>query len=496
MDESVSNQKIVGGYRLILGYLGIFIMMIGVILLLPLLILPFYWHEARYAYCFIIPGIFALFCGAGMSFLLKGKQKMRLRRHQDTILLLAIWIIAILFGSFPFLLDGKDFIHSIFEATSGFSTTGFTVFEVESFPHIFLMFRTIMLFVGGVGLVLVLTSALSDRFGIKLYAAEGHSDRLMPNLAKSARLILTIYFGYIAVGTIAFLICGMPLFDAFNHAIASVATGGFSTKNNIAYILTNAGIEVITMILMLLGSTNFIIHLYILKGKYRKAFRHCEFKFILVLLLIFIPLMINSLLRYSATGYNFGESLRFSLFHIISAFTTTGFHTVDSLTLLPSSILFYLIILMVIGGGVGSTSGGIKQARFILWFKSMFWHVRDRLSHKRTIRTNYLMRLGQKEVITPLEINNNNAFVSIYFTVLIIGTIGLTACGVAFESALFEFASALGGVGFSVGVISPTASFGVLLITTIGMFMGRLDLIVVFVALGKIGSDISRRRII
>ena len=222
-------KKTASGYRLIFGYLGLFITFIGITMLLPLLVLFAYPQEAADWYCFAAPGGAAILVGIALFMLIFKRDKAQLGKHQDAILLVLIWLISIFIAAVPFIIKGQlSFTESIFETTSAFGTIGLTVFSPECFEsHIFVLYRSIICFLGGIGLVLIITSAISDRYGLKLYIAEGHNDKLMPNLAKSARLILGIYIGIILLGTGLFVLAGMPLFDALIHSISAVATGGF-----------------------------------------------------------------------------------------------------------------------------------------------------------------------------------------------------------------------------------------------------------------------------
>ena len=212
--------------------MSVFIVMIGIIQLIPLLVLPFYPEEISYAYCFLVPGLAAIACGALLSHIYRNAEIVKLEKHYDAVLVVMVWLTAILVSTVPWMLKGDyNFTQASFEMTSGFSTTGLSVVDVANTPHVFLMFRSITLFIGGVGLVLILTCAFSDKYGLNLYNTEGHTDRLMPNLARSARLILSIYCGYILLGTLAYIFFGMPVFDAINTSIAALSTGGFSVLN-------------------------------------------------------------------------------------------------------------------------------------------------------------------------------------------------------------------------------------------------------------------------
>jgi len=489
------NKKSVSGYKLILGYLGLFMMLIGVIILIPLLVLIFYPEEIDQAKYFIVPGVISIVLGYFTHFFILGKSQEKLEKYQDAVLILLIWIIAIFISSFPFMLTGQyDFTQSIFETTSGYSTTGLSVVDVSTTPNIFLMYRSLLQFIGGVGLVLILTSALSDRYGMRLYSAEGHNDKLLPNLARSARLILSIYFIYIIIGTFLYVIFGMSFFDAINHSIAAVSTGGFSTKPNSIAFFNSLPIEIITIILMLLGNTNFFVHLFLIKGKLKNAIKHVELKFLLILILTLLPFMILSII--SNFNGSVGEAIRIGVFQFVSGITTTGFQSVDSLLILPNFVLVCVIILMIIGGGIGSTAGGIKQYRVVLAIKSLYWNFRDRITHRNLIRSNYINKFGKVIEVNDQFIIDTNSHILVYLLTLIVGTLIFSAHGYSLQDSLFEFASALGTVGLSIGLISYNSPPLILWTTNIGMFMGRLEFYVVFVAIAKIFMDITRRKVL
>ena len=486
MDSKFKSYKLIG------YYLGIFTMMIGLIILFPLIMLIFYPEESNNAYCFIIPGISLIFLGYLCHFFFKDVQKDNLQKGQDSLLVVLVWIISIISSAFPFMLTGKyNFTQAVFECTSGYTTTGLSVVDVANTPKIFLFFRSVMLFVGGVGLVLVLTAAISDRYGLRLYNAEGHNDKLLPNLAKSARLMLGIYSGYIRLGTIAYCIAGMSLFDAVNHSIAALSTGGFSTRaENILYYHSVA-IDIISDVLMLLGSTNFMIHLYLVRGKLKYVWKHCETRFLLISFLVAVPVLTTILF---ATNYaDFGNSLNISVFNYITCLTTTGFSNIPDFNALPHSALTILIILMLIGGGIGSTAGGIKQYRVCTTIKGMYYTYKQKLFPSKTISSHYVSRVGKIEELTDDEIHQNYSYVFIYLTIFLIGSFIFTCFGYTLEQSMFEFASSLGTVGVTVGITGYNAHPIILWTSTIGMFLGRLEIIVVFNAIARIKKDVVRK---
>lgn len=490
--KDVYLPREIRGFSLILHYLGIAYQFIGGLLLLPLIVLIWYPNEALHARAFLLPGILTILIGYLMVRLWGNGEPQKLERNQDALLVLVIWVSAIFISSLPFWLSGNyRFAQSMFEATSGLSTTGLSVVDVESAPHVYLMYRSLLLFVGGVGLVLIFTSVISDRYGVRLYNAEGHGDQLMPNLKKTARVILTIYGTYIILGTIAYVAFGMPLFDAVNHSIAAVSTGGFSTRAASIGHYQSLPIEVVTILLMLLGGTNFFIHLHLLRGHVKTLLRHAEFRFMLVFFAIMVPLSAFSLMQ---TGLAEGASFRVGLFQFVSAISTTGFQTISDFHAVPSVFYMIVVVSMVIGAGIGSTGGGVKRIRIAQVIKSLFWSIRDRVVHPRKMTTHRMVRVGQNWMLSETDIGDNFAFVGWYLVILVLGTMLFTLYGHGLQDSLFEFASSLGTVGLSVGITGPHAPDGILWISMCGMLLGRLEIYVVLVGLARLTVEFRKKQ--
>ena len=486
----MSNRKY---YRLIIYYLSIFIIMIGFLQLMPLAGLLFYPDELSYAYCFLWPGFGAIAVGGLIYYFYRNTETIRLENHYSSVLVVLIWIMAIFISTFPWMLKGDyNFHQASFEMTSGFSTTGLTVVDVENTPHIFLLFRSLSLFVGGVGLILILTSVFSDRYGLNLYNAEGHTDRLMPNLAKSAQLILSIYSVYILVGTLAYMGFGMPLFDAINTAIAAVSTGGFTVTNASIYAYDSLGIEIVTICLMMLGQTNFLIHLSLIKRKFRSAWRHCETRFFLIVLAIIMPLMIMNLMQTGFTD-NFWQALRVSAFHFVTSITTTGFIAVKDLALLPSGFATMMILLMLFGGNLESTGGGIKQYRVIVALKGIYYNIVNTIRHRHVVTTHFIERVGRKYVLRDSEIRSTSSYILFYLILFFTGSLIFTLHGYNLQDSMFEFASALSTVGLSLGITGYNAAPLILWTGIVGMFLGRLEIMVIFEAFLRVFKDATNK---
>lgn len=476
------------GYQLVAGYLGIAAMLVGCVILLPLLFLIAYPEETPYAVDFIAPGAASVTIGYLLYFFIRGKSRGRLRGHQDSVAILSAWIMAIIVSSLPFMLTGRyGFAQAVFETTSGFSATGLSIVDVEQCPRIFLAFRSIMLFCGGVGFVLVMTSILSDRGGMRLYTAGEHGDRLGSPLLKSAKTILALYAGYTVSGTLLYHVFGMGWFDALNHSMAAVATGGFSTRAGGIGFYDSFPIEIVTMALMALGSTSYFVHLLLVKGKFGAWIKHSETKLSIALIALATPLVAAFL--FGGIAATLPRAARMALFQTVSALTTTGLRTTWDFASWPSSSIAILIVLMLIGGGAGSMAGGIKQTRVVIALKSVLWDLRDKFNHKRIIGDDTIHHFGLKDAVTDRDKFQAGLFVIVYLAIFALGTLAYSCYGYSLRDSAFEFASALGSVGFSAGISGPGAPAGVLWIGIAGMILGRFELYVVFMGFARIVKD-------
>lgn len=478
----------VHGYPLIFGYFGALLMFIGVITLLPLLSLLFYPQDQKEAYCFILPGVGALICGYLLFLQIRGKEKGKLMHNQDAVIVVGCWMMAIFVTALPFVLSGNyNFTQAIFETTSGWSTTGLSVVDVEKTSHLFLVHRTTILFFGGIGLVLVMLSVLSDSYGMRLYHAEGHADRLLPNLLKSARVIIGIYSGYILGGIVLYMLFGMSCFDAFIHSVGALSTGGFSSHAQSIGYFQSAAIDYITILLMLLGNVNFLAHLFLVRGKWKRFFHYCEVKCSFILLSFITPILMFFFVQ--SLDVQMHEGFRIALFQAVSALTTTGFQTVSSFPQLPSIILLIMIVLQLIGGGSGSTAGGIKQYRICILTKSILWSLRDGMYPQNRIHARKIAKVDCDTQVTKEEIASTGIYVFFFLLLFFLGTLILCGYGYSIQDAMFEFSSALSTVGLSAGIMIYDAPIGVLWTGIAGMFIGRLEIYVVFLALMRLYKD-------
>lgn len=531
------------GLRLILGYFGLFMIVEGLVTIFPLAILAFYPKEWECYLDFIIPGAGYIVLGALISlFTIAFRKKAKLQKNEDSLLLVLLWISALVIGAFPFYLtafpeinNGNEainlnmsFTDSFFESTSGYSATGLTVFPEKAFltgvdssnygwAHVFLFHRAIMQFVGGVGLVLLVASVISSKNNFKLFFAEGHNDRLLPNLGKNAKLIFGIYFGWIAAGSIALWLAGMTPFDSFCHATAALATGGFSTRyqsvmfyssdtyssfanGNLLYTGNALAIEGITCILMLAGATNFVLHTLLLTGKIKSFSKDVEIK--TAAGLIIFSTIITALVTFNEHTNYYAEqeeisillSLRYNFYNIVSSITTTGFTNFPSLSYLGHFSIFIALICMSIGGGMGSTAGGLKQYRVALLFKEFASSFKNRNSSDRYMHSHVITRLSQDKEIDSSEVKEAMDYSILYIATLIIGTVMLLCLrNVNLEEAAYEWGTSLSGTGITIidfaayKAENGLAHYNALLwLNNVAMLLGRLEILPAFYGMRRI----------
>lgn len=485
MGEMYLKEK----YKLIFGYIGIIMIITGISLLAPLLLIPFFPYTLKEVFIFISLSFSSISIGYYLKRLIKLSQINSLSIKDGGIIVTISWIISVVIGALPFVLNGQlNFTQGVFEAVSGFTTTGLSVVDVTKTSHMMLLWRSIMQFLGGVGLAVIMLSTIIGPMGLGIYNAEGRNDKIGTNIKNTTKFIMIIYCSYTLGGVFLYVFCGMPLFDAINHSIGAVSTGGFSTKLESIGYYDSASIELVTIILMILGTINFAAHSILWKGKVKEFFKIGEIKFMWVLFLISIPLtlFVTTIHMFES----FSKSFRVAAFEIVSAVSTSGFSTV-TYSNWNSFGFFMLIFTMIIGGGTGSTAGGIKQYRVLVLLKMIYWNIKEIFLPKRTIKANYVIKPEGKVFIDDSDTKEITILLAIYIFFFIICVFILLAYGYEIKNAMFEIASCLSTVGLSSGITSPNAPKVVIWTMSIAMFLGRLEFLIIFYAFIKIYKDIK-----
>jgi len=475
-------------YRAILSYTGLILLLCAGLMLTPLAALLAWPAESSRAWGFAIPAALMGALGLAAWRLLRPLAGVVLTVQEAGVIVLLSWVIVCLFSARPFIVVADlGFTQAVFESVSGWTTTGLSVVDVTQAGHLILLWRSIMQLAGGAGLAIIMLAAITGPTGPALSAAEGR-EQLVPHVRQSAKLVMMIYSGYMIVGTIALRLVGMDWFDAINHAFAAVSTGGFSTRVESIGYWNSSAVEVITLALMILGNLNFVTAWLLLRGKLRAVGRNGEVRLMAVL----IPPCAVGLLVLTCRGLypTLGKSVRVGIFETVTALTTTGFSTVGYANWNAFGWLV-LIVLMLIGGGTCSTAGGIKQYRVYLLFKSLAWELRRWLLPRTAVVEHPVWEADRQVFVKDARLRRVGTFVFLYLFVFVMGTAILAAYGYGLKESLFEYASALGTVGLSVGVTSASAPAGVLWAEIAGMFLGRLEFFVIFASLAKLVRDLG-----
>lgn len=381
------------------------------------------------------------------------------------------YLLLSLLGGIAFLPAG-GFLDGWFEALSGITTTGLSVFVPEELPRSLLLFRSLYQWIGGVGIVILSLALLlpPGKAALALYAAEYGRENVFGNVRLVARRAAAVYCGLTALGYGAYLLAGMGPFDGLVHALSTLSTGGFSPYSDSIGHYRSPALEATVSVFMLLGATSFpLLWLLLSRRDWRRAGGDRE-----LWLLFLVPTVLGGIIAGAGAPAGSG------LFQGISALTTTGFAALP-VSSLPAAARWALILGMAIGGMGGSTAGGIKLFRALGAVALMGWALkRARLPGSAQVPFRLLGRAFPAEEVLELC-----ACVLLYLGVLAAATLALSAMGYGLPDSLFEAASAQGTVGLSAGIARPGAPAGAKLVLMLLMWMGRLEIVPVLLLLRK-----------
>jgi trk system potassium uptake protein len=401
------------------------------------------------------------------------------------------WFAACVAGALPFLiaLPQIGFANAVFESTSGFTTTGSSIFaEVESLPKSILFWRSMSHWLGGMGIV-VLAVAFLRHFGIGgllLMRAEAPGpdvERLTHKITDTAKMMWIIYLGLTVLQTALYLFGGLSLFDAVTHSFGTLATGGFSTRNASIAAFESPFVEWITTIFMVLSGVNFTLYARLLAGKVDRVSRDSEFRayiglYVFAVAVVFLSLFLT---RLPATR---GGELRYAAFQVATLMTSTGFATSDYVAW-PGLARGILFLMLFVGGSAGSTSGGIKMIHCVIAAKAIRREVR-KARHPRGVFTIFV----NGGALAENAIRSALLFILVYLAVVLISTVVVagTGPGTDLETALTASLAVIGNIGPGFAGVGPTGNFGFLPPATkiwlsAVMIIGRLEIISVLAAI-------------
>jgi trk system potassium uptake protein TrkH len=464
---------------------GLLALLVGGSMLLPLAVSLLYGEgdAGAFAISILISGAI----GTLLFWPMRGKVQSVTRREAFAIVSLG-WLIASALGAIPFMLAGtfSSYLDAYFETMSGFTTTGASVLaDIEAEPHGILLWRSFTQWLGGVGIV-VLFVAIFPLLGVgaaQLYEYEAPgppSERITPRIRETAKILWLIYLAFSATEWLLLMVVGMSPYDALNHMFATMATGGYSTKNTSVAFYQSPWVDYVIGVFMLAAGVNFSLYYLVWRRNPGKMIADREFRFYLFLVAASVALIVLDLM--ANRGFNPVEGVRYAFFQVSSIQTTTGFATAD-FNLWPPLSQAILVALMFVGGSSGSTGGAMKVIRIWVLLKFAYREIYIAF-HPRAILP---LKIAGKPVSEKV-LHEVLGFSILYILLFVAATIFLTIFGLDLVTSFTAVAATLGNVGPGLALVGPVANYSQLpdavkAVLTFCMFAGRLELWTVFVLL-------------
>ena len=482
--------------KTILHYTGDVCMLLGAAMLVPILV-SFIYNEPRYIVPFLSSAAISAVIGFSLVKLFKIETQITLKSAM--VFSTIIWLIACALGALPYYLTGElSYLNSYFEAMSGFTTTGFSMYSnLNAVSFTMNFWRAFTQWIGGLGIIFLLLALLRSTGAdvMRLYLAEGREERLRPSIKHSTRVIVYIYVFFTALGIILFLIAGMPLFDSVFYTFTALSTGGFGMQNTSILFYNSVWIEIAAMIIMMIGATNFALHYTVLKGNWKEYFRDIETKVAFSLIILSTILVTFVLYSHQVYGNDLLLNFRFALFQMVSAISTTGLQTAFYPDILSKWIglgTFLMTIIMIIGAGSLSTGGGIKWLRLGVLLKGISWQVKSFILPGKAVMAKKIHHVTELKVTDDI-LRITGAFVFTYLVIYIISIVIVLIYYNDISRVIFEVASALSNVGLSSGIITPDSPVLVKLVFIIDFWVGRLEIWPVLLLIAIAINNVVRR---
>lgn len=449
-----------------LGYTGMMCMIYG-FLSLVLIVLSFFWGEYELMRPIFPSTVFFFIFGLALFLALRRRLTAELSVGSAMRIAAITWLVLPLLSVIPLVTVGHlDIISALFETMSGYTTTGLSMYaDVESLPKSILFWRSLMQWIGGIGILALFITIFTSRTPVlrRLYAAEGRSDAVNFDVVRTSRALWAFYAFVTALCALLLWLSGIPLFDSVNHALTGLATGGFSVKNASIGYYNNVWAEIILMVFLCIGATNFVymINLITAIPKKKRVGLNVELGGFLMILFTAIAIIVL-----------IGKvDLRAASFQAVSAITNCGFQTRD-LGGWSDFNKVMLSILMIAGGSSGSTAGAVKIFRVEIFFLSIYWYFRRLALPKDAV---VVPRFGKRKMPDE-EVVHVVQYIIIYVLFLLAGALVLTSYGNSFANSFFESASAIGNTGLSVGITSAGMPLIGKIAFIVEMWLGRVEI--------------------
>ncbi len=463
-------------YKSIIKFISVIGMWLSIFLFLPVMI---GWAYDEDYLPFLIFNVF-LFTINLIPFLFLYKHKIELKIKESILSVNIIWLLLGVAGGVPLVLTTDvNLADGFFEAISGFTTTGATIYtDIESLPKMVLFLRSLMHWLGGMGIIVLgvgLFSIINPTGSMSLFKAEStgvQMQKLMPKIKDNAMTLWIIYLFFTLLDALLLDMAGMDKFDAVNHAFSTISTGGFSTKNaSLGFWADNDAIIWITTFFMAVSGINFMAHL---KLYYNDASGYKSEEVKSYLSILFFLSIILTLIHWHLSNMSFYESLKHSFFTISSILTTTGFASLDYETW-GNMAAAIVMIAMLIGANAGSTAGGVKVIRYVIIIKVLIAEMKKTL-HPNAVITVFFEKNKLKESV----LFSIFGFMFLYFLTVTVTSFYLYMREFDALTSLTAALATVGNIGPGFGEIGPADNFSFFswydkIILSISMIIGRLE---------------------
>jgi trk system potassium uptake protein len=473
-------------WRYILKVVGILTYFLGLTMLFPLMV-ALYYRDSSVRSIIISIGI-TVFSGLSLHLVCKGEKVENLTKRESMAIVTLGWTSAGFFGALPFFMGGEiaPFVNAFFESVSGFTTTGSSILtNIEGVSKGLLFWRSLIQWLGGMGII-VLSIAILPFLGVggmQLYKAEVPSpvpDKLKPRIRDTAMILWKVYALFSIAQIVFLMIGGMNLFDAMCHAFTTMPTGGFSTKNASIAHYDSVYLDFVVFFFMLMAGINFSLHYQMLRGKPLVFWKDSECRLFLGSVVILILIVTFNI--FGSVYHSLGQAFRYAAFQVMSIITTTGYATADY-EQWPAMSQLILLICMFTGASAGSTGGGIKWLRIMLYFKYCYRELFV-LLHPHAV--NHIKIAGKS---VPEDVMRSvMGFLALYMGLFGLCSVILAGLGVDFVTSFSAVAATLGNIGPGFSAIGPMENFAN--IPVLGkwlliwcMLLGRLEIFTVIILL-------------
>ena len=452
------------------------------------------WYSEADSDIFLLSTVVTLLAGV-IGLLVGRRAESRMGEREGYVIVAMVWVVFSAFGLLPYYLSGQvpSFTDAWFESMSGFTTTGATIIpDLEVITHGLLFWRSLTQWIGGMGII-VLSIAILPIFGLngmQLYAAEVSGltyEKVSPRIADTAKMMWSIYVLLTITEVASLWLCGMDIFDAVCHSFSTIATGGFSTHNNSLEFYDSAAIHYTVTFFMFISGINFVLLIYLLRGKARNFFQDEELRWYSVAVIVFAVMLTLGLYiaRPGWTAVEMERAFRDSIFTVISSMTSTGY-TISDYMYWPVVAWVVIFFLMLTGACAGSTAGGIKWVRLAIIMKNGI------AEFQRRIHPNAIIPVKLNEKAVPQQtINNIMAFLIFYVFIIAVTVVIFSASGVNFDESIGAAVSAIGNVGISIGQFGPAGTYAdfpmvAKWVMSFVMLIGRLEIFTVLLLFTRI----------